>query len=227
MTANIDLAGGYIAVGAILTSMVYAGGAISGGHYNPGVTLGVYLRGLFENQQSMRAYDCLLYVIVQIVAALVAGSAAAYVNGGYDSIASPSLNLDKHTIFACLSVEFLFSFLLVLAVLNAATSSKVSGNSYFGLAIGFVLTAGGITVGDFTGGCFNPAVAIALCALTGRGVKNIWVYVLGEVLGAVAAAGMFTFWHLGDEKADETNDSDPSNEFNDKDHRTVLLEDRY
>jgi len=199
MTHNVDLSGGYVSVGCIITSMVYAGGAISGGHYNPAITLGVYIRGMLENKESMRVLDSLLYVVVQIAAGFTAGAAAAYVNGGYDSIAIPLLNLTDHTVFACIVTEFLFTFLLVLTVLNSATSAKVAGNSYFGLAIGLVITAGGIATGDFTGGCFNPSVIMSLTTLAGRGVNHMWVYLLGEVLGAVAAAGLFTFWHFNDE----------------------------
>lgn len=231
MTRNALTSGGYIAVGAILASMIYAGGAISGGHYNPAVTLGVYIRGMLENNQSMRVLDSIMYVIVQIAGGFTAGTAAAYVNGGYDEIAVPQLN-DAHTTFACIVTEFLFTFLLVLTVLNAATSAKVAGNSYFGLAIGFVITAGGIATGDFTGGCFNPSVILSLASLSGKGTDDIWVYLLGEVLGAVAAAGLFTFWHYDDddsnaEKYDSAHKPSYREVNSDSGVRNQLLDDRF
>ena len=231
MTRNATTSGAYIAVGAILTSMVYAGGAISGGHYNPTVTLGVYIRGMLENNQSMRVLDSLMYVAVQLAGGFTAAAAAAYVDGGYDKIAVPLLNLDAHTKFACVCTEFLFSFLLVLTVLNAATSSKVAGNSYFGLAIGFVITVGGIATGDFTGGCFNPSVIISLTSVSGKGTDNIWVYLIGEILGAIVAAGVFTFWHYDDnDAAAEKYDSSiqkPIYKEVDNGTRNRLLDDRF
>lgn len=185
-----------IAIGAIVVSMVYSGGSISGGHYNPCVTLGVYLRGRLETPHMMRPLDVFLYFTVQFLSSFLAGAFAIYVQGGSNYIGSPLLNLDSHSLFSIVVVEFIFSTMLVLTVLSTATTEKVGGNSYFGIAIGFAITAGIVTVNDISGGVFNPAIGVALPALTGNDSEDLWVYVVGDFLGAAAAAGIYYFWHL-------------------------------
>lgn len=192
LTVNAGVVGGMIAVGAILLSMVYAGGAVSGGHYNPCVTLAVYLRGLQEVPQGMMARDALLYVTVQLLAAFCGGGTAAFVQDGLDQIASPSVAAG-HTQGAAMMAEFIFSTALCLAVLCTATNKKVSGNSFVGIAVGFTVMAGSITVANISGGVFNPAIGIALPAITDRSKNDIWVYVIGDLLGGGFAALLYTF----------------------------------
>ncbi len=197
-TNSSTVVGGNVAVGAMLTAMVYSGGAISGGHYNPCVTLGLFLRGqLVKSKGALPLLDTALYVVVQVAAAFAAGACAAYVNDGWASIAAPHINLLDCSDFGAMFAEFLFSYLLVLAVLCCATVAKVEGNGYFGLAIGLVVVSGGVTIGDFSGGCFNPAVAIALPLLKSAGISGIGWYVFGELLGSVAAVGTFAFLYYG------------------------------
>ena len=143
----------------------------------------------------MRIQDCLLYITVQIVAAFCAGGMAAYVEGGVSLIGSPIMNLEDHSLIAVISVEFIFSMMLVLTVLNTATNENVSGNSYFGIAIGFAITSGIVIVNDISGGVFNPAVGIALPAITGVDADRLWVYVIGDFMGAALAALIYVFWH--------------------------------
>jgi aquaporin Z len=208
---DVTVSTGCLAIGSILMSMVFAGGAISGGHYNPAVTLGVYLRGLQETPQIMRAFDCMLYVAVQIGASLAGAGAAVYVNGGTNKIASPSVNTEDHTQFAAIAAEFMFTFLLVLTVLNVATNEKISGNSYFGVAIGFSVIAGAIASGDISGGVLNPAIAFALPLYTGKDQDDIWMYLLGESLGGMCAAAVFVVLHMesGVSDGDDVTIRDP------------------
>ncbi len=91
--------------------------------------------------------------------------------------------------------EVLYSSLLVLTVLSAATNVKVSGNSYFGVAIGFTIIAGTVAVGAISGGCFNPAIGIALPALSGKKPEDFWVFLVGDMIGAVAASALYVFWY--------------------------------
>lgn len=195
LTANAAGASGCIAVGAILTSFVYAGGAISGGHYNPSVTIGVYLRGLMDSPQIMRFADLVAYICVQLLGAALGGSCAVYVNSGRNHIASPAADLEHHTYFAALIAEMLYTFALVLTVLSVGTTPKVSGNSYFGMAIGFTIIAGSVAVGSISGGAFNPAIGIMLPMISGNQTKDIWVYILGDCLGSVLAAGLYGLWY--------------------------------
>ena len=91
------------------------------------------------------------YFAVQVTGGFAAGALAAFVNESKGTIASAEINLDDHTKLAALVVEALFSFFLVLTVLSAATFPKVKGNSFFGMAVGFVVIAGVATVADISG----------------------------------------------------------------------------
>ena len=87
--------------------------------------------------------------------------------------------------------EFLFTYALVYVVLNAATADGTSGNSFYGLAIGMTVMTGAFSVGDISGGAFNPAVAAGISLLGISNWSNIWIYLLAEFAAAVAAAITF------------------------------------
>jgi aquaporin Z len=82
-----------------------------------------------------------------------------------------------------LLAEFLFTFALVYVVLNAATAKGTSGNSFYGLAIGFTVTVGAFSVGNISGGAFNPAVAVGISFMGLSSWANIWIYFVAEFLG--------------------------------------------
>lgn len=168
-----------LAIAAVLTLMIYAGGHISGAHYNPAVSFGVFLRG----KLSMK--DMFIYWLAQIIGALGAAFVVIYFKGGVGEFAS---NVDLGKI---LMAEFLFTFALVLVVLQVATSKRTAGNSYFGLAIGLVIVAGAYSVGPISGGAFNPAVSVGAVILNLVDVKILWVYVVAQLLAAGLAALVF------------------------------------
>jgi aquaporin Z len=170
-----------LAIGSVLMVMIYAGGHISGGHYNPAVTLGVFLRG------KMPAADVIPYWVAQILAAVVAAFVVLYVKG------FPSLTPMSVAVVPALLVEFLFAFALVYVVLNAATSKDTAGNSFYGLAIGFTVLTGAFAVGAVSGGAFNPAVAVGISTMGLVGWGNIWIYLVANLLGGAAAAYFFKF----------------------------------
>ena len=184
-----------------MAALVYAGGHISGGHYNPAVTLAVYLRGLMDPPHLISALDSALYVLAQLGGAFGGGAVAAYVEGGLDNILSPAINLQAHTRLAALFVEMIFTWMLTLVFLNTCTNRMLSKNQYFGIAIGFALAAGAIVVDDISGGFMNPAIGVALPVLTGRQYSNIWVYVIGELMGGVL--GAITFFCLSPSTANQ------------------------
>jgi aquaporin Z len=159
--------------------MIFAGGHISGGHFNPAVTLGVWLRGKCE------AKDVAPYMIFQIMGAVVAALAVKFLQGG--AAVTP---LHPATLPALLA-EFLFTFALVYVVLNVATAKGTSGNSFYGLAIGFTVLVGAFSVGSISGGAFNPAVAVGISVLGLSSWANIWIYLVADFAGAAAAAGAF------------------------------------
>src|SRR5947199_10761988 len=169
-----------LAIGAALMVMVYAGGHISGAHYNPAVTLGVVIRG------KLKAVDMVPYLISQIAgAALAAMITVKFLRAGIDVTAiAPKVG-------PALLAEFLFTFALVYVVLNAATAEGTSGNSFYGLAIGMTVMTGAFAVGDISGGAFNPAVALGICLLGISSWGNIWIYLVANFAAAVVAAVIF------------------------------------
>ena len=169
-----------LAIGAALMVMVFAGGHISGGHYNPAVTLGVLIRG------KVKPVDVVPYWIAQFLAAAIAALLTVKVlRAGI-----PVTAILPKTGPALLA-EFLFTFALVYVVLNTATAEGTSGNSFYGLAIGMTVMTGAFAVGDISGGAFNPAVALGICVLGISSWGNIWIYLLADFAAAVLAAVIF------------------------------------
>jgi len=169
-----------LAIGAALMVMVFAGGHISGGHYNPAVTLGVLIRG------RVKAADALPYMIAQVAAAAV----AAFVVVGFLR-AGIAVTPIAPKIGPALAAEFLFTFALVYVVLNAATADGTSGNSFYGLAIGMTVMTGAFAVGDISGGAFNPAVAVGISVMGISTWSNIWMYLVADFVGGAVAALVF------------------------------------
>jgi aquaporin Z len=170
-----------LAIGSVLMVMVYAGGHISGAHYNPAVTLGAYLRG------ALPAKDILPYWLSQALGSAGGALALNYLKGAAQ--AKPMvLNVGP-----ALLAEFLFTFALVYVVLNVAMAKATSGNSYFGLAIGFTVLTGAFAVGSISSAAFNPAVAIGISIMGLSAWSNIWIYFLANFAGAIIAATVFKF----------------------------------
>ena len=142
-----------LAIGFALMVMVYAGGYISGGHYNPAVSLAAVVRG------ALAPVQWIPYVIFQVLGGVAASYLIKYMAGGMLESA-PSFELSN-----VLIAEFLFTFALCYVVLLTATSKKTEGNSYYGLAIGSTVMVGAIAVGGICLGAFNPAVALSALIL--------------------------------------------------------------
>jgi aquaporin Z len=174
-----------LAIGSVLMVMVYAGGHISGAHYNPAVTLGVLLRG------RCTMADVPLYMIAQILGAVAAAFAAKFLVGS--GTAAGTLDVTKSLI-----AEFLFTFALVYVVLNVATAKSTSGNSYYGLAIGFVVMVGAFSVGGISGGAFNPAVALSVPFMGLLNWSDIWIHLVADFAGGAAAALVFNLLNPDD-----------------------------
>jgi aquaporin Z len=169
-----------LAIGSALMVMVFAGGHVSGGHFNPAVSAAVFLRG------RMASNEFAAYVITQFVAAIIAGLLVRYVGGR-----------EPHQIVASsgkmLLAEFIFTFALAWVVLHVATARGTEGNSFYGLAIGFTVVTGAFAVGGISGGAFNPAIAVGAMVTGLFEWSNIWIYLLADFLGAAAAAYTFLY----------------------------------
>jgi len=168
-----------LAIGSALMVMIYAGGHISGGHYNPAVTLAVWMRGRCAGE------DVPGYMISQVAAAVVAGFIVLFVKG------NPVVTPIAPDAAKALIAEFIFAFALCYVVLNTATSKKTAGNSYYGLAIGFTVLAGAYAVGAVSGGAFNPAVAVGITVMGLSAFNNLWIFLVANFVGGAAAALVF------------------------------------
>src|SRR5579862_4944845 len=170
-----------LAIGSALMVMIYAGGHVSGGHYNPAVTLGVWVRGRCATA------DVIPYWIAQLIGAAVAAVVLNYLKG--DISAKPMVLKTGPALLA----EFLFTFALVYVVINTATAKGTANNSFYGLAIGFTVLAGAFSVGSISGAAFNPAVAVGISVMGLSSWSNIWIYLLACLAGGLVAGLTFKF----------------------------------
>lgn len=184
MVSINGLADAPLAIGLALTALVYMGGHVSGAHYNPAVTLAIYLRGVMEKS------DVVPYLAAQLLGAWFAATLVHLITGetfapapGVDGVPAPLL------------AEILATFVLVLVILNVATAKATEGNSYYGVAIGFTVAGFAWSVGGISGGVFNPAVGTGLIvvdAFAGDGsFQALWLYWVAPILGGVGAVAVF------------------------------------
>jgi aquaporin Z len=186
LVLTIGMTGNPFAIGTALMVMIYAGGHISGAHYNPAVTLAVLIRNRIAPGEAM------IYMGSQLAGA-VAAAFVVSIFKDLPSTADQTLNITK-----ALTAEVLGSFALAYVVLNVATAKANAGNSYFGLAIGFTVLAMAYCFGQYSGGAFNPAVAVGLSVMNIFEWSNIWVYLVGCFGGAALAALVFNLNNPGE-----------------------------
>ena len=182
----IGLTGNPLAIGVMLMVMVYMGGHISGAHYNPAVSIAMIFRGVLSVKEAIN------YILSQLAGAFLAAIFVQWVGGALMQIAPSS----TASVLQILAVEAIFTFALVLVILNVATNPKTEGNSYFGLAIGFTVMAGAFAGGGISGGAYNPAVGtgpILVDAIIGDGntLSNLWYYLVGPIVGAIVAVYVY------------------------------------
>ena len=166
--------------------MVYAGGHVSGGHYNPAVTLAVWLRGRCPQS------DVLPYIGSQITGGIVAAIAVLFLKG------DPTVMPQAMEIFPALVAETIGTFALAYVMLNVTTAKSTAGNSYFGLAIGFTVMTMAFALGGVSGGAFNPAVALGITVMHIAKTANLWVYLVANFAGGALAAAAFRFINPAD-----------------------------
>ncbi len=186
LVLTVGLSGGDpLAIGAVLMVMVYIGGHLSGGHYNPAVSTAVWLRGRLQTRK------LLPYFLAQIAGGFAAGSLYYYLNGSFFGPV-PTVSAPQAVI-----LEFLYTLSLCLVVLSVATTAKLKGNQIYGLAIGFALLVGVASIGSLTGGALNPAVATgpALAKFAfGRGDwSTLWIYWAGPIGAGLVAGILYRF----------------------------------
>jgi len=188
-----------LAIGSAVMIMVYAGGHFSGGHYNPAVTLGVTLRG------KCTWAEAIPFWVAQFLAAVVAALLVNYIKSTATStLVTGALEAPKNPItynqVAWFIGEFLFTFALVFVVLNAATAKGTTGNSFYGLAIGFTVMVGAFAIGPVSGGAFNPAVGLGITMMHLADIPHLIIYLLADFLGGAVAALVFTALDMGGDR---------------------------
>ena len=166
------------AIAATLMVMIYGVGHISGAHFNPAVTVAVWLRGACEKDAVAP------YIAVQIIA----GALAALASELFAKTSVTALEMDSTQ---ALGAEFLYTFALVFVILNVATSEATEGNGYYGAAIALVVLAGALTVGEISGGSFNPAVTGALFVSGRVDVADLWIHLVPQFIAGILAVQAF------------------------------------
>ncbi len=165
------------AIGSTLMVMIYAGGHVSGAHYNPAVTISVFLRGACDRS------DVVPYILAQVAA----GAVAALVAGNLlvSDASVTALDMDPTS---AVTAELLFTFALAYVILHVATSEATEGNQYYGAAIAFVVLAGALTVGGISGASFNPAVTASLLVSGALESADVWMHLVPQIAGGCIAA---------------------------------------
>jgi aquaporin Z len=188
LVLTIGLTGDPLAIGVMLMAIIYMGGHISGAHYNPAVSIAMIYRGLLTAKEAIK------YILSQLAGAFLAALTVNWLMGDVMQVA-PS---NTASVMQILAVEAIFTFALMLVILNVATHPKTAGNSYYGLAIGFTIMAAAFAGGGISGGVYNPAVGtgpILVDVILGDGktLANLWYYFVGPIFGAMAATCVYEF----------------------------------
>jgi len=194
-----------LAIGSALMVLVFFGGHLSGAHYNPAVTIGAKL----TFRDHIGWLQSLLYVVCQIVGAILAGLT-------YYGITEQTFRFEPQNNYAAwkaVLVEFIYSFLLVSVMINTATTKSQTGNSFFGLAIGFTVLTGGFTIGGISSAVLNPAVGVGAAVADFlhndfdlNRFEYLWIYVVGPGAGGILAGIVFRITNAKEFRVRKTED---------------------
>jgi aquaporin Z len=172
-----------LSIACTLMVFVYSFGAVSGANFNPSVTLTCLLEDMTKFSNTTAPY-----MLIQIAAGLTVGTLLKY---GIITGSPFTMDIGKITMPVLLA-EFYYTFMLCYVVNNVAVTR--SGKQFFGLAIGFVVVAGGYGAGNISKGCFNPAIAIGLfigaSSDYGSAIGPVMAYVGVELAAAATAVGL-------------------------------------
>jgi aquaporin Z len=180
-----------VAIGLIIMTVTAMAYPVSGGHFNPAITLGALV------QKRIGAKDAVLYMFMQVVGAALAGVLVNYYRqGGFVATAVPgSFDLEK-----VLIMEFLFTLVLVCVYLTASSRPALAEGLGHGVAVAAVAVVGMYSVFGNTGSVFNPAIAVSR-GVTGLGSwEMLWAYLVAT-LAAGALAGVMQKMMGGSERA--------------------------
>src|SRR6195952_2398902 len=188
---GIGLLGVSLAFGLTVLTMAYAVGPMSGGHFNPAVTLGLWASGRCANKHVVP------YVVAQVLAGILAAAVLyiiasgkpGWVPGGFASNGYGDLSPGKYSLGACFLTEFLMTFFFLFIIIG--TTSKGAATGFAGIPIGLGLTLIHLVSIPITNTSVNPARSIAPALLPGRPyLAQLWLFILAPIAGAVIA-GLF------------------------------------
>lgn len=176
-----------LAHGLAIGVMVSAVGHVSGGHFNPAVTVGAWVA------RRMTTGAAVAYVVVQIAGGLLGALTLRLVLPGsaWDPVTlgtplvSPGI-----ADWQAIAIEAILTFLLVWVVFATALDPEGAFGKIAGLAIGFTIAMDIMMGGPFTGAAMNPARSIGPAVVSGE-LTGVWVYILGPVIGGTVAALLY------------------------------------
>ena len=185
---GIGFTGVSFAFGLTVLTMAYAVGHISGGHFNPAVTLGLWASGRCANKHVAP------YIVVQVVGAILA-SAALYViasgkpewsMGGFAANGYGELSPNHYSALSCFAAELLLTFFFLMIIIG--TTSKGAATGFAGIPIGLALTLIHLISIPITNTSVNPARSIAPALFAGGPyIAQLWLFIMAPILGAMIA----------------------------------------
>ena len=191
---GIGFLGVAFAFGLTVLTMAYAVGHVSGGHFNPAVTLGLWAAGRCANKHVVP------YVVAQVIAAILAAGALwiiasgkpDWVAGGFASNGYGELSPGKYGLPACFLTEVLATFFFLFIIIG--TTSKGAATGFAGIPIGLALTLIHLVTIPVTNTSVNPARSTGPAIFAGGTyVAQLWLFWLAPIVGAVVA-GFLTRW---------------------------------
>ncbi len=194
---NVGFLGVALALGLSVLAAAYAFGPVSGGHFNPAVTLGLAVAGRFAWK------DVVAYIAAQLVGAIVAstllvaiaaggpdGFLAKAQAGGFASTGWGELSPGGFPLLSVLLVEIVATAVLVFVILGVTSSRGAAG--FAPIAIGLTLTVLALIAIPVSNGSFNPARSIATAIYGGpTALAQVWLSIVAPIVGAVLAGATF------------------------------------
>ena len=191
-----SIVGTAFAFGLSVVAMAYTIGGISGCHINPAISLGVYLSG------RMSAKDCGLYIVFQVIGAIIAAALLAFLVSTDPGLARGTATganaCASDNLVNGLMAEIILTFIFVLVVLGATAKTNGATNNFAGLAIGLALILIHLVGINYTGTSVNPARSIGPALFEGgKALNQLWIFIVGPLVGGACAAGI---WKILDTK---------------------------
>jgi aquaporin Z len=196
---GIGFLGVAFAFGLTVLTMAYAVGHISGGHFNPAVTIGLWASGRFKSG------DVLPYIIAQVIGAIVAAAILywiasgkpGWVMGGFASNGYGDLSPGKYGLGSCFIGEVVATFFFLFVIIGS--TSKGAAVGFAGIPIGLCLTLIHLVMIPVTNTSVNPARSTGPALFAGgHYIAQLWLFWLAPIIGAVLA-GFLTRWLYQDE----------------------------